>query len=313
MKIQTKKTNHRVGSSARNLVKIIFLMFQGELQRKQIYRNQKKKTRFFRRRGKKMLRLPVSIFFICGAILLMGGMYEHFNPSFSLPSHIESKLVQLSQGFKTDGYSSPVSQDDFLDKLSDSDTLTVRVNENRPDFSKELLRKGKKNFIKLQDLDSLGRTQAVVCSISKSSMPKEGEQRGEIGSVKPSGWHTVKYPGVIEGNYLYNRCHLAAWCLTGMNAEPRNLITGTRAMNAYPHSMLDIETRVAKFLDKHSSWHVLYRVTPCYRGKELLCRGVQIEAMCVENPQKLSINKFVYNKQEGIKIDYATGESSISE
>ena len=56
------------------------------------------------------------------------------------------------------------------------------------------------------------------------------KKRGAIGSVKPSGWHLAKYDNV-DGKYLYNRCHLIGYQLTAENANPKNLITGTRYLN----------------------------------------------------------------------------------
>ena len=117
--------------------------------------------------------------------------------------------------------------------------------------------------------------------------------RGPIGMVKPSGWHTIRYDGLIEGNYLYHRCHLIAYQLAGENANEKNLITGTRYMN--------VET----------GHHVLYRVTPDFHGTELVARGVRLEAYSVEdNGSGICFHVYLYNVQPGIEINYATGNSS---
>lgn len=126
--------------------------------------------------------------------------------------------------------------------------------------------------------------------------------------IKPSGWHTVKYDN-IDGKYLYNRCHLIGYQLTGENANSKNLITCTRQMNT--KGMLDFENKVADYIKKTGN-HVLYRVTPVYEDDNLLASGVTIEAKSVEdNGKGILFNVFVYNIQNGIEIDYKTGESSL--
>ena len=128
--------------------------------------------------------------------------------------------------------------------------------------------------------------------------------------IRPSGWQTVKYPDLIEDNYLYNRCHLIAHALSGTNDIEENLITGTRYMNST--SMLAFELQVMQYLD-HSKNHVLYRVTPFFRDYELVARGVEMEAYSVEDRGKgLCFHVFVYNYQPGIEINYLTGDSMRS-
>ena len=137
-------------------------------------------------------------------------------------------------------------------------------------------------------------------------MPKE--DRTSIGMIKPSGWHTVKYD-IVDGKYLYNRCHLIAYQLTGENANEKKLITCTRYMNT--SSMLIFENKVSKYI-KETSNHVLYRVTPIYKDSNLLATGVLIEAYSVEdNGKGIKFNVFIYNIQEGIEIDYETGDSKL--
>ena len=135
------------------------------------------------------------------------------------------------------------------------------------------------------------------------------EERGSIGSVKPSGWHTVKYD-IVSGKYLYNRCHLIGFQLTGENANEENLITCTRQMNTV--GMLEFENKVANYI-KETGNHVLYRATPIYEGDNLLSSCVQLEAYSIEDKGVgIKFNVFVYNVQDGINIDYSTGESSLA-
>lgn len=136
------------------------------------------------------------------------------------------------------------------------------------------------------------------------------EERGEIGMIKPTGWHTVKYPDVIKDLYLYNRCHLIAFCLAGENANEKNLITGTRYMNV--EGMLPFEEKVARYLDETEN-HVLYRVTPVFEGNDLVADGVLIEAYSVEDQgEGICFCVYCFNVQPWIEIDYATGESWLS-
>lgn len=180
----------------------------------------------------------------------------------------------------------------------------VKINKNHPNFNDEDYQTN--SFEKYSELDYLGRAGVAFANIGKDLMPTE--EREGIGSVKPSGWHTVKYDH-IDGKYLYNRCHLIGYQLTGENANPKNLITCTREMNTV--GMLDFENKVAKYI-KETNHHVLYRVTPIYQGNNLVASGVQIEASSVEDKcGKICFNVYVYNHQPGVTIDYATGESSL--
>ena len=185
----------------------------------------------------------------------------------------------------------------------------VEINGNIPYFNKEEVNV-KVSFEIYGQLDAVGRCTSAYANIGADLMPTE--ERGQIGSIKPTGWHTVKYPEVITDNYLYNRCHLIAYCLTGENANEENLITGTRYMNV--EGMLPFETAVAKYLDNNKKNHVLYRVTPIFYGANLVADGVLMEAYSVEdNGAGICFCVFVYNVQPGIIIDYATGGSRLAD
>lgn len=179
----------------------------------------------------------------------------------------------------------------------------IEIENNKPDFSAADLQDSPYEYF--SPLDYLGRCGEVRAMLSPVLMPTE--ERGEIGQVKPSGWHTVKYDAV-DGKYLYNRCHLIGFQLSGENANKRNLITGTRYMNV--DGMLPFENLVADYI-KETGNRVLYRVTPIYDGENLLARGVQIEAQSVED-DTVCFNVYVYNSQPGIEINYATGESRLA-
>ena len=181
----------------------------------------------------------------------------------------------------------------------------VEIHDNEPVFSSKDM--NKKSFESYSNLDSLDRPQVAYANVSKDLMPTK--KRESIGSVKPAGWHTVRYKG-IDGKYLYNRCHLIGYQLTGENANCKNLMTGTRYLNV--EGMLPFENEVCNYIKK-TNHHVLYRVTPIYDGDNLIADGVQIEAYSVEDKgQGVSFNVFCYNVQPGITIDYKTGDSSRS-
>lgn len=188
----------------------------------------------------------------------------------------------------------------------DTGQLYVEVNGNVPAFDEEDFTE--ESFEVYSGLDRLGRCGAAYANVSRETMPEE--ERESIGMIKPSGWHTVKYDNV-DGKYLYNRCHLIGFQLTGENANEENLITGTRHMNV--DGMLPFEDMVADYV-RETDNHVLYRVTPIYQGDNLVASGVQMEAESVEDRgEAICFNVYVYNSQPGIEIDYATGESRLSE
>lgn len=158
-------------------------------------------------------------------------------------------------------------------------------------------------------LDDLGRCGITCACVGKELMPTE--ERGQIGMIKPSGWHTVRYDDLIEDHYLYNRCHLLGYQLTGENANMRNLITGTRAFNT--EGMEPFEDKVAGYVRRTGN-HVHMRVTPVFSGNDLVARGVLMEAQSLEDKgDGLCFCVFVYNVQPGIVIDYATGDSQRAE
>lgn len=183
----------------------------------------------------------------------------------------------------------------------------IEINNNRPFFEKEEI--STEAFEIYSDLDAYGRCGTAYANVCQELMPTE--ERGEIGMIRPSGWHTVKYPEVIEDLYLYNRCHLLGYQLTGENANEKNLITGTRYMNV--EGMLPFENEVAVYV-RETDNHVLYRVTPVFTGNNLVADGVLMEAYSVEDSgEGVELCVFVYNVQPGIEIDYKTGESKLCE
>ena len=183
-----------------------------------------------------------------------------------------------------------------------SGTPYTEVNGNQPYFTEEELTT--QSFETYSELDSLGRCGVAYANVGQDLMPTE--PRGEIGAVKPSGWHLVKYDNV-DGKYLYNRCHLIAYMLAAENANPLNLITGTRYLNV--QGMLPFETKVCDYV-KNTGNHVLYRVTPIFDGDNLLADGVLMEAYSVEDAgEGICFCVFAYNVQPGIGIDYATGDN----
>jgi DNA-entry nuclease len=187
-----------------------------------------------------------------------------------------------------------------------TNTPYVEVNGNIPYFTDEELTTTA--FENYSELDSLGRCGTAYANICKEIMPTE--ERGKIGEVKPTGWHLVKYD-IVDGNYLYNRCHLIGYQLSGENANVQNLITGTRYLNET--GMLLFEDEVAEYV-KETDNHVLYRVTPIFSGNNLLADGVLMEAKSVEdNGAGIQFNVFCYNVQPGITIDYATGDSTMDD
>lgn len=187
-----------------------------------------------------------------------------------------------------------------------TDKPYVVINNNNPYFTDSDYTTTP--FERYSDLDKLGRCGVAYANVGKDLMPTD--ERESISSVKPSGWQSVKYD-IVDGKYLYNRCHLIGYQLTAENANKQNLITGTRYLNI--KGMLPFENMVADYV-KETNNHVLYRVTPIYEGDNLVASGVLMEAKSVEdNGKGICFNVYAYNNQPGITINYADGTSHLTE
>lgn len=182
----------------------------------------------------------------------------------------------------------------------------VVINGGEPFFTKEEITT--ESYEKYSELDELGRCGVAIACIGIDLMPTE--DREEIGHVEPSGWNQAQYDCIPGNGWLYNRCHLIGFRLTAENDNEKNLITGTVYMNTDPDGMYGIEEKVDEYITKNPQNHVMYRVTPIFKGYEYVARGVQIEAYSVEdNGKGISLNVFCYNVQPGVEIDYYDGRS----
>ncbi len=181
----------------------------------------------------------------------------------------------------------------------------TEINDNKPFFTPEEMTR--EAFERYTDLDDLGRCGPAYANVCPETLPQE--TRGPIGEIHPSGWQIANYHDLIDGNYLYNRCHLIAYSLTGENANEKNLITGTRRLNT--EGMQPFELRVLEYV-RSTGNHVLYRVTPVFEGDNLLADGVLMEGLSVEDGGRgICFCVFAYNVQPGISIDYLTGDSRL--
>lgn len=245
-----------------------------------------------------------------------GGNLEESLPSeeIVIQVQIDSSESVLETASEEEFSENPIEQEDGP-ALFDLESIPpyagepyIQVNGNIPFFSEE--EKGRLDaFEEYSELDDLGRCGTAYANICLELMPTE--ERGEIGSIKPSGWHTANYHELINGNYLYNRCHLIGFQLAGENANRKNLITGTRYLNI--EGMLPFENAVDDYVEDTGN-HVLYRVTPLFSGDDLVARGVLMEGYSVEDQgQGICFCVYCYNVQPGIGIDYATGDSWVEE
>ena len=227
-----------------------------------------------------------------------------YNADETEPETVEAEEPPVQEDITPEDIASADSVIDTGEIPAYSGEAYVEINGNVPYFTDSELSTTAYEYY--SELDSLGRCGVCVANIGTDIMPTE--ERGEIGSIKPTGWHTVKYSEIIEGNYLYNRCHLIGFQLAGENDNEKNLITGTRYLNM--DGMLPFENMVADYVTETGN-HVLYRVTPIFEGDNLVADGVLIEAESVEdNGSGILFNVFCYNIQPGIVIDYATGDSA---
>lgn len=197
----------------------------------------------------------------------------------------------------------------FADVPAYAGSPSVVMNDNVPYYDEEFEKAFSSGALEwYSDLDDFSRPQVAFACLGLETMPAEGEERGEIGMIKPAGWHTVKYPDVIKDLYLYNRCHLIGWQLGAENANELNLMTGTRYLNV--DGMLPYENLVADYI-RDTGNHVLYRVTPHYVGEELITRGLLMEAKSVEDDECIFC-VYCYNVQPGVEIDYMSGDSWLA-
>ncbi len=248
------------------------------------------------------------VLFICilvGSLLRNNSSKDDLLANYDYHISGEDVYIQSNMSYAQDKASESVCDGD-PDSIPDYFGIDyVILNNNIPNFTEwDFEHIEGQSFSRL---DTLGRCGTAIARINREMMPTE--KREDIGSVKPSGWIQNKYPGVVDSQppYLYNRSHLIAYALTGENANELNLITGTRYFNAT--IMLPWEEKVMRYLD-YSDNHVLYRVSPLFRGKELLSRGVEIEAYSVEDSGKgVCFHIFAYNIQPGIELDYSTGNN----
>ena len=244
-----------------------------------------------RRNNKKQVKQLTGVFI---AIILLGISIFFGNDMVDLPKESSSSAISTNQ---------TNTNFNIADIPEYTDKIYIEMNNNMPYFEESEYTT--ESFEKYSELDELGRCGVAYANISKEIMPPEGDERGSISSVKPTGWEQAKY----DGEYLYNRCHLVGYQLADEDANELNLITGTRYFNV--NGMLPFENQVANYIKENENNHVLYRVTPIFKEDNLLASGVEIEAYSVEdNGQGVCFNVFVYNVQPGITIDYKTGESS---
>lgn len=217
-----------------------------------------------------------------------------------------SMLLTGCQGmvpYEETGYETAEYESYSMDEIPeyDGDPYVV-IDDNEPSFTEEEVTDEAYEYY--SELDELGRCGVAEASIGEEIMPTE--ERESIGQVKPSGWQTVKYD-FVDGKYLYNRCHLIGFQLTGENANEKNLITGTRYMNV--EEMLIFENMVADYIEETGN-HVMYRVTPVFEGDNLVATGVEMEGYSVEDEgEGISFHVFCYNVQPNVEIDYETGYS----
>ena len=217
----------------------------------------------------------------------------------------ESPGIEQSQSVSLGGAQTGTLLDGSVVEIEDfqADTPWITLNGNIPEFTEADLTT--EAFETYSELDALGRCGVAYANVGQELMPTE--DRESISEVKPSGWINKDYGDLVDGGYLYNRCHLIGFQLTGENANEQNLITGTRYMNI--EGMLPFENMVADYVEETGN-HVLYRVTPIYEDNDLVATGVQMEGYSVEdNGDGICYNIFAYNAQPGIAIDYATGDS----
>lgn len=201
------------------------------------------------------------------------------------------------QGTSTAGNSATTK----LADLNYAGKQQITVNNNDPQFNQNDLSTANGPWQKFGNLDNLNRVTAANALLNKSLMPQAKRERL---FVDPTGWHNKKIPG----GWLYNRSHLIGYQFTGQNNNIKNLMTGTASLNS--PEMQAHEMDVAYYLKGNPNRYVRYRVTPIFRGSELLARGVQMEAQSVGD-NSIHFNVYIFNVQSGVTLNYNDGTSQI--
>lgn len=242
-----------------------------------------------KRRNKKISIKQLIITLLIFAII---ALLEHFY------EEINNKLNNEQENTNT---STKITYSSLLEVPEYSNEICVEINDNKPYFTEADYTT--EAFEKYSELDYLGRCGIAYANVCKEIMPPKGDERGDISSIYPTGWKQTKF----NGEYLYNRCHLIAHSLSDEDDNKQNLITGTRYFNV--QGMLPYERLVYEYIQNNKNNHVLYRVTPIYKGDNLVASGVEMEAYSVEdNGKGICFNVYIYNVQPGANIDYATGK-----
>lgn len=243
-------------------------------------------------------------------LVLAAGGYYGIDSGLENSQDTASQTQSISNA--NDSTQTYISNEELLSYTYDGSPY-VSVGDGLADFSAGEIEKAASSYEYYSDLDSLNRCGVTMASLSKETMPAQGEERGSISSVKPTGWVQKEYEtSLISTKMLYNRAHLIGWQLSAENANKKNLITGTRYLNT--EGMLPFENMVADYLkEMEDGTHVLYRVTPLFKDDELVARGVRMEAYSVEDAgESINYDVWCFNVQPGVEIDYATGESWLA-
>lgn len=274
-------------------------LFIGQIVKMEYYKENKSKKEII---NMKIIRKSLLALLLGLSLTACGTSRDKIiNTEFTRATEAESQVSQFVSGTPSE-----TASFDYSMVPEYTGSASVAINNNVPFFNADEKAAGTSSFEAYSELDDLRRCGTAYACIGKDIMPTE--ERGQIGMVKPTGWHTVKYD-CVDGKYLYNRCHLIAYCLAGENANEKNLITGTRYLNI--EGMLPYETLTAKYMDNNPDNHVLYRVTPVFVGSEFVARGVLMEGYSVEdNGAGVNFCVFCYNVQPDVEINYADGESS---
>lgn len=221
---------------------------------------------------------------------------------------VTEKTVDNATG-ATGATSSATSMDEIPD-YQDGQPMVVTINDGKTDFTSEE-RSKTRSYVQYNELDSLGRATGAEVILEASELPEK--DRGSISSIHPTGWHSTDFQGLVPGGSFYNRAHLIAYSLTGIDGSstfaPRDLVTATRTCNT---EMIPYETKALEYLENNEGSHILYRVTPDFRGSDLVCRGIHMECCSIEDQGQLEFNVYIYNVQPGFSIDYSTGDMILT-
>lgn len=192
------------------------------------------------------------------------------------------------------------------------DKAYVYVNNNKSTLIKNAW---KVNKVIYSNLDNLNRTShSNTAFLEPRNVANDSLRVRQF--INPTAWHSNRE----NGTQIYNRGHLIAYSVSagidqdgnynpdnqsGDQNNPKNLFTQTAFSNQKIQTIF--EGKVRNALKQGNK--VIFQATPIFRGNELMARGINLQAISLNN--NLDFNVYIYNVQPDYVFDYNNGRAKI--